>query len=200
MNVERSETPYIPEDKFHPAIHIYCEYVGYNKYNKYSNINNKNKGYNINSNADINFNDNYNFNYKKANFEAIVIEILLSNWYEVIEVSGVDNMVEQLYEYLLLVVKEHTPLIGNKTTVTKFSVWFSRELIQLINRKNYLLKKVSKVKKSGSLTGNLSLSDNIEKINYMKLIIKNSIKNNNKHHIGTIENNAKLNPQEIWSQ
>lgn len=84
-------------------------------------------------------------NFKNANYASIRKFLLELNWIEIFKgLEGVNEMLDSFYEMLQMAIQKFIPPRVPKTR--KYPLWFSRNLIKLLNLKNRLRRRYCKYK------------------------------------------------------
>lgn len=133
--VSESSCSVVDMEECHPPLDIFFSFNNNNNHNTFRP--NKN-------NSDLN-----KYNLKKSNFNNILSELEIVSWDTLISSKDVNEMVQILYDNIYDVLDRTAVKFVSKYTKIKkhnFPVWFSREVIGLINYKKNLLVKRAKLK------------------------------------------------------
>lgn len=205
----RSLDPLVPEDLYHPALEIEIELLATTSYTLPGDITCSKPTNNCSTNSmdtiDIkdplnnNINKEYNFtiyNFNKANYSAILDDLIKANWEKLLGGLEVDDILEVFYNQLLLTFDKHvtryTPKNTSSSIGTRFPSWFSRELINMIKHKKNLRNRIKKTAYKSSKTANhIKLVDTNKKI---KKILSSCYTVN----IKKIENELINEPKKFW--
>lgn len=82
------------------------------------------------------------FNYRRGDYAAISRKIESVNWWSELNELEVDHAVERFYSILRPIIESHVPLRPRRDH--KYPIWFTRELIALVRRKEKAHKKFKK--------------------------------------------------------
>lgn len=83
-------------------------------------------------------------NFYKANYIAINNELSKINWHNILQNKNIDDAVELFYSTIFPIVSKHTP--KNTFTFDKHPTWYSKELIQILNEKEFYRRQLNKTK------------------------------------------------------
>lgn len=105
----------VKEDPYHPALSMSFDF----KDIKFMRMKNRTK-----------------LNFYKANYQAIENEICSIDWHNKLGNLGVEIAVTEYYKIINTIIHKHTP--KTKPTTDIFPIWYSRDLIRLLNEKEKL--------------------------------------------------------------
>lgn len=153
-------SPLTREDNYHPALlikltHENIKFMDFGKPNK--------------------------LNFFRANYSIINQELSNINWTEVLNFDDVDKMVSEFYNIINSTVLKSVPLIRYKNS--KYPIWYSQNLIQLIKEK---YKYKTKYKKYGNAM-------DLQKFNELRKKIKYEQRANHNKYQESIEQSLKSN-------
>lgn len=166
-SVERAVDILLPEDSYHPALTIDIEYGEHYQ------------------NFPVHNNNDYNF--KRANFNNLYNDLLLTDWNSILNSNNVNVAVTEFYSTLNELISKHVP--KKKICTRVYPVWFNGKLIVKLKDKDKARKRYKK-------------SNKVEDYNVFKEL-RTEFKTMNevayKQYISKIENDLKQNPNNFWS-
>lgn len=162
--VTRSDQWLVTEDSYHPTLDI--------EFNEPLQLMESNESYK-------------KFNFRKADYDRICLELESINW-NFIDNSNLTQSVEKFYKIVDNIIEKYTPLVKRKG---KFPFWYSKELRDLIKKKERCHRKWKRTK---------SASAYIEFSN-TRAQCKTGIETCHKKYIESLQTNIKQNIKLFWS-
>lgn len=131
---------------------------------------------------------NGHFNYSQGNYYGLYLDLLNKDWNSILNDGKVDDIVRNFTSTILFFMNKHIPMY-NSNLRNKYPKWFTRSLIHLNEKKNFLHKKWKR-------THTLDLYN---EYNNVRKIFKKKLGICKERYLRNIENNLTQQPKNFWN-
>lgn len=170
-SVSHDEFALVEEDNHHPGLFANLQWS--EKYDKF-----ENNGSTTTS---------LKYNFRKTNFNELYNAITMIDWRGLEKIQDVDEACDFFYNKLYDTMDIYVPkTIPFQST---YPPWFTKDIIGKIKTKNHYVKIYKKHK----------LLEYTERIKNLKREIKSSIRREYNIFVKSVQNNIKINPNELWN-
>lgn len=171
LHLERSKSPLVVEDKYHPALEmsLYME---------------------INQSKQNHINQSYCYDYARGDFDLLYHLIESTDWSNMYDCVEVNDCVSVFYVKLYECIEQAIPKKCIKNKKQKYPIYFSIELIRRIRQKTKLHRLIK--------TGRASVTD-INEFKKLRIAIKKQTKIEFIKHQADIEDNVLQDPSSFWT-
>lgn len=135
------------------------------------------------------------YNYRKANYEMVNQKLMVVDWVAVFSSLDVNRSVSRFYEILHEVIAEFVPKKLVKSD--KYPIYFTKQLITEIKKKNRLHKKFMKAKKANLPIGVVQFY--YEEFRSCRTRLKELQRKLESEYLSRVQTNARSNIKEFWA-
>ncbi|XP_063931794.1 uncharacterized protein LOC135143785 [Zophobas morio] len=127
------------------------------------------------------------FNFYKADLEGLYLALSIADWSKLLNCVDVDDACNNLYNTIYGLFEQYVPLAKYKTS--KYPLWFTKHIIQLIKQKSRHWNKYRKTK----------AQYHYDRVKSLSTEIRREVKKEYAMFIRNTENSIKNDPKRFWS-